>query len=297
MTTLLTACKVYLMIAITGATGQLGRLVIAALLERIDASDVIALARDPAKAEDLAELGVDVRHADYSEPATLATALTGVDKLLLISSNELGQRAHQHQAVIDAAKAAGVGLVAYTSVLHADASLLGLAEEHRQTEQALKASGVPYVLLRNGWYSENYLAGVDSALTHKALLGSAEDGRISSAARADYAEAAAVVLTSADQAGKVYELAGDDSYTLSDLAALITQQSGTQVAYQNLPKAEYEAVLISVGLPAPVADLLADSDAAAAQGALFGDEKQLSALIGRPTTPVAVSLEQALAAR
>ena len=297
MTTLLISRKVYPMIAITGATGQLGRLVITALLERVPADQLVALVRDPQKAQDIAELGVDVRHADYSQPATLATAFIGVEKLLLISSNELGQRAVQHQAVIDAAKAAGVKLLAYTSVLHADTSALGLAEEHRQTEQALQASGVPYVLLRNGWYSENYLASVGSALAHNALLGSAEEGRISSASRADYAAAAAVVLTSADQAGKVYELAGDESYTLSELAALISQQSGTQVAYQNLPQAEFEAVLVSVGLPAPVADLLANSDAAAAKGALFGDEQQLSKLIGRPTTPITVSLQQTLAAQ
>lgn len=285
------------MIAITGATGQLGRLVIAALLERVPADQLVALVRDPHKPQDIAELGVDVRQADYSLPATLASALVGIDRLLLISSNELGQRATQHQAVIDAAKAAGVQLLAYTSVLHAEGSALGLAEEHRQTEQALHASGVPYALLRNGWYHENYLASVGAALAHNALLGSAERGRIASASRADYAQAAAVVLTSSEQAGKVYELAGDDSYTLSDLAALITQQSGTQVAYQNLPKAEYEAVLLSVGLPAAVADLLADSDAAAAKGALFDDGKQLSTLIGRPTTPVAVALQQTLDAQ
>ncbi|MGI4840910.1 MAG: SDR family oxidoreductase [Janthinobacterium lividum] len=283
------------MIAITGATGQLGRLVITALLERVPAAQVVALVRDPQKAEDIAELGVDVRHADYNQPGTLGAALAGVEKLLLISSNELGQRANQHRAVIDAARAAGVKLVAYTSVLHADTSALGLAEEHRQTEQALQASGVPYVLLRNGWYSENYLAGVASALAHNALLGSAGEGRISSASRADYAAAAAVVLTGNDHAGKVYELAGDDSYTLSQLAALIAQQSGTEVAYRNLPQAEYEKVLVDAGLPEPVAELLADSDAAAAKGALFDDEKQLSALIGRPTTPVAVSLQHALA--
>lgn len=297
MTFPLTARKVYHMIAITGATGQLGRLVIAALLERVPAAQLVALVRAPQKAQDIAELGVDVRHADYSQPATLATALQGVTRLLLISSNELGQRAQQHQAVIDAAKTANVELLAYTSVLHADASALGLAGEHRETEQALKASGIPHALLRNGWYSENYLAGVPAAVAHHALLGSAEEGRIASAPRADYAEAAAVVLTGAGQAGKVYELAGDDSYTLSELAALITEQSGTEVAYKNLPQAEYEAALISVGLPAPVADLLADSDAAAAKGALFDDGKQLSALIGRPTTPIAEALKQSLHAQ
>lgn len=278
------------MIAVTGATGQLGRLVIQALLSRVPASAITALVRDPAKAEDLAELGVDVRQADYSQPQTLTAALEGVDKLLLISSNELGQRVAQHRAVIDAAKAAGVSLLAYTSVLHADVSRLGLAAEHRDSEQALIASGVPYVLLRNGWYSENYLASVPSAVEHGALLGSAGDGRISSAARNDYAEAAAVVLSSEGHANRVYELAGDDSYSLGDLAALISSKAGKPVVYQNLPQTEFEKILLSVGLPAPLAELLADSDAAAAQGALFDDGRQLSELLGRPTVPVAQSL-------
>lgn len=278
------------MIAVTGATGQLGRLVIQALLGRVPASTITALVRDPAKAEDLAELGVDVRQADYSQPQTLTAALEGVDKLLLISSNELGQRVAQHRAVIDAAKAAGVSLLAYTSVLHADVSRLGLAAEHRDSEQALIASGVPYVLLRNGWYSENYLASVPSAVEHGALLGSAGDGRISSAARNDYAEAAAVVLSSEGHANRVYELAGDDSYSLGELAALISSKAGKPVVYQNLPQTEFEKILLSVGLPAPLAELLADSDAAAAQGALFDDGRQLSKLLGRPTVPVAQSL-------
>lgn len=278
------------MIAVTGATGQLGRLVIQALLARVPASTITALVRDPAKAEDLAELGVDVRQADYSQPQTLTAALEGVDKLLLISSNELGQRVAQHRAVIDAAKAAGVSLLAYTSVLHADVSRLGLAAEHRDSEQALIASGVPYVLLRNGWYSENYLASVPSAVEHGVLLGSAGDGRISSAARSDYAEAAAVVLSSEGHANRVYELAGDDSYSLGDLAALISSKAGKPVVYQNLPQTEFEKILLSVGLPAPLAELLADSDAAAAQGALFDDGRQLSELLGRPTVPVAQSL-------
>lgn len=280
------------MIAVTGATGQLGRLVIQALLSRVPASDITALVRDPAKAQDLAELGVDVRQADYSQPQTLTAALEGVDKLLLISSNELGQRVAQHRAVIDAAKAAGVSLLAYTSVLHADVSKLGLAAEHRDTEQALIASGVPYVLLRNGWYTENYLASVPAAVEHGALLGSAQDGRISSAARRDYAQAAAIVLSAEGHANTVYELAGDDSYTLTELAAMIAAKAGKPVVYQNLPQAEFEKILVSVGLPAPLAELLADSDAAAAHGALFDDSRQLSQLIGRATVPVAQSLAE-----
>ncbi|MDE1164641.1 MAG: SDR family oxidoreductase [Pseudomonas sp.] len=282
------------MIAITGATGQLGRLVITELLGRVPATDVVALVRDPAKAQDLAAQGVTVRPFDYNQPASLAEALAGVDRLLLVSSNEIGQRGQQHKAVIQAAKQAGVKLVAYTSVLHADTSSLGLAAEHLETERALSQSGIPHVLLRNGWYNENYTAGIPSALEHGALLGAAGEGKIASAARADYAAAAAVVLTSEGQAGKVYELAGDQAYTLAELAAHVAQQSGKRVVYNNLPQADYRAVLIQVGLPQVIAELLSDSDAAAAKGALFDGAKQLSRLIGRPTTPIADSVGQAL---
>lgn len=278
------------MIAITGASGELGRLVIKCLLERISADQITGLIRDSSKAQGLVDLGVALRHADYNEPGTFAEALKGVDTLLLISSNETGVRTTQHRTVIDAAKASGIKLIAYTSVLHADVSSLGLAADHRDTEEALRESGIPYVLLRNGWYSENYLANVPSALEHGVLLGSAADGRISSAPRADYAEAAAVVLTTEGQAGKVYELAGDSSYTLSDLASMISQNTEKPVIYQDLPQSEFEAVLSSIGLPAGLAALLADSDAAAAQGALYDDSGMLSALIERPTTPVLDSL-------
>lgn len=219
------------MIAITGASGELGRLVIKCLLERISADQITGLIRDSSKAQGLVDLGVALRHADYNEPGTFAEALKGVDTLLLISSNETGVRTTQHRTVIDAAKASGFKLIAYTSVLHADVSSLGLAADHRDTEEALRESGIPYVLLRNGWYSENYLANVPSALEHGVLLGSAADGRISSAPRADYAEAAAVVLTTEGQAGKVYELAGDSSYTLSDLASMISQNTEKPVIY------------------------------------------------------------------
>ena len=282
------------MIAITGATGQLGRLVIDALLQRVPASEVLALVRDPLKARDLTALGVTVRQADYSQPQTLATALLGVERLLLISSNEIGQRTVQHRAVIDAAKAAGVKLLAYTSVLRADTSALGLAAEHLATEQALRASGLDHVLLRNGWYSENYSAGLPTALEHGVLLGAAGQGRIASAARADYAEAAAVVLTSEGQAGRVYELAGDSAYTLEQLAAQTARQSGKPLVYQNLSQEEYQAALLGIGLPEGFAVLLADSDAAAAKGALFDDGQQLSRLIGRGTTPIADSVAAAL---
>lgn len=282
------------MIVITGATGQLGRLVIAALLKKVPAASLVAAVRNVEKARDIAALGVQVRQADYSQPASWDAALQGADKVLLISSSEIGQRAQQHRAVIDAAQRAGVKLLAYTSVLHADTSVLGLAGEHRETEAAIRASGLPFVLLRNGWYTENYAMGVPAALSLGAVYGCAGDGRISSAARADYAEAAAVVLTSADQAGKVYELAGDSSYTLSEFAAEISRQSGKAINYVNLPEAEYKKALLGAGLPEFLAELLANSDSGVSKGALFDEGKQLSQLIGRPTSALETAVRAAL---
>lgn len=282
------------MIVVTGATGQLGHLVIAALLKKVPAAQIVAAVRNVEKAKDLAALGVQVRQADYNQPASWDAALKGADKVLLISSSEIGQRARQHKAVIDAARRAGVKLLAYTSVLHADRSVLGLADEHRETEAHIRASGVPYVLLRNGWYTENYAMGVPTALSMGAVYGCAGDGRISSAARADYAEAAAVVLTSEGQAGKTYELAGDSAYTLSEFAAEISRQSGKAINYVNLPEAEYKKALLGAGLPELLAQLLADSDTGVSKGALFDESKQLSELIGRATTPMAASVKAAL---
>ncbi|GFM87902.1 NAD(P)-dependent oxidoreductase [Pseudomonas cichorii] len=284
------------MIVVTGATGQLGRLVIEQLLKRVPSSQIIAAVRSPEKAADLAALGIQIRQADYSQPSTLDGALTGAQKVLLISSSEIGQRLPQHKAVIDAAKRAGIKLLAYTSVLHADTSVLGLAQEHVETEAALRDSGVPTVILRNGWYHENYTAGIPAALGLGSVYGCAGDGRISSAARNDYAEAAAVVLTSNEnQAGRVHELAGDESYTLADFAAQVSQQSGKTLPYVNLPQADYQGALEQAGLPQAIAHLLADSDTGASKGALHDDSHQLSALIGRATTPVSVSIAAALA--
>ena len=282
------------MIVITGATGQLGRLVIQSLLAKLPATQIVAAVRNPARAVDLAAQGVQIRQADYTDPASLVTAFQGAEKVLLISSSEIGQRAAQHRNVIDAAKKAGVSLVAYTSILHADRSPLGLAAEHAATEAYLREPGMPNVLLRNGWYTENYLASVPPALQHGAFIGSAGEGRISSAARADYAEAAAVALTAPAQAGKVYELAGDDSYTLTEFAAELSRQSGKPVPYVNLPEADYKAALLGAGLPEPIANLLADSDVGASKGGLFDDQHQLSALIGRPTTSLAALMPAAL---
>lgn len=280
------------MIVITGATGQLGRLVIESLLEKVPAASIVAAVRNVDKAQDLAALGVQVRHADYNQPESWNAALQGAEKVLLISSSEVGQRTPQHQTVIDAAKREGVKLLAYTSILTADTSVLKLADEHRETEAAIQASGLPSVLLRNGWYTENYTMGVPTALSHGAVYGCAGEGRVASAGRADYAEAAAVVLTSENQAGKVYELAGDSAYTLSELAAEIARQSGKAIDYVNLSETEYTNVLLGAGVPQAFAELLSDSEAGVAKGALFDDRKQLSKLIGRPT----LSLEAAVKA-
>lgn len=279
------------MFVITGASGQLGRQVITELLKKLPAAEIVAAVRDPNKVADLVAQGVQVRVADYNQPTTLESAFKGAEKVLLISSNELGKRVTQHSHVVDAAQKAGVKLLAYTSILHADSSPLALAEEHKGTEALIKASGLPYVLLRNGWYTENYLASVPTALQHGVLIGSAANGQISSAARADYAAAAAMVLTKVNQAGKVYELAGDDAYTLTDLAAEISRQSGKHVTYQNLPKAEFKNALIGAGLPEAFAELLADFDLGASQGGLFDNSHQLSQLIGRPTTPLTTMIK------
>ena len=287
------------MIVITGATGQLGRLVIQSLLERGAApASLVAAVRQPARAADLAALGVQVRQADYEQPETLQTAFAGAEKVLLISSSELGRRAAQHRAVIEAARAAGVALLAYTSVLRADTSELGLAGEHRETEAMLAASGLPHVVLRNGWYTENYLASVPATLQHGVLLGSAGAGRIASAARADYAAAAAAVLLApaAEQAGRVHELAGAPAWTLAEFAAELGRLSGRSIPYQDLPPAEYQGILAGAGLPGPLAELLADSDACASRGALDGSDAALRALIGRPATPWTAQLAAALAA-
>lgn len=282
------------MIAITGATGQLGQRVIDTLLNTVAAQEIVAIVRNPAKATALSTRGVQVRAADYNDAAALTAALAGVEKLLLISSSEIGQRATQHRNVIDAAKTAGVKLIAYTSLLHADRSPLGLADEHVATEKMLADAGIPYVLLRNGWYTENYLASVPPALEHGVFIGSAGDGKIASASRQDYAEAAAKVLTLDNQAGRVYELAGDHAWTLRDLTALLSKETGKTVAYQNLSEADFAAALTGAGLPEGFAKLLADSDIGASKGGLFDGSHQLSALIGRPTTSLEASLRESL---
>lgn len=279
------------MIAITGATGQLGQHVIESLLKTVPASQIVAIVRNPAKATTLSQQGITVRQADYSDEAALTTALQGIDKLLLISSSEVGQRAPQHRNVINAAQAAHVKFIAYTSLLHADTSPLGLADEHVATEKMLAESGIAYALLRNGWYTENYLASAPAALEHGVFIGAAGEGKIASATRADYAAAAARVISEDGHAGKTYELAGDAGWTLSQLAAELAKQSGKKVVYQNLSEADFAAALKGVDLPAGLADMLADSDTGASKGGLFDDSHTLSKLIGRPTTSLADSVK------
>ncbi|MGK3495739.1 SDR family oxidoreductase [Citrobacter youngae] len=279
------------MIAITGATGQLGQHVIESLLKTVPASQIVAIVRNPAKATALSQQGITVRQADYSDETAFTAALQGIDKLLLISSSEVGQRAPQHRNVINAAKAAHVKFIAYTSLLHAGTSPLGLADEHIATEKMLAESGIAYALLRNGWYTENYLASAPAALEHGVFIGAAGEGKIASATRADYAAAAARVISEDGHAGKTYELAGDAGWTLSQLAAELAKQSGKKVVYQNLSETDFAAALKGFGLPAGLADMLADSDTGASKGGLFDDSHTLSKLIGRPTTSLADSVK------
>ena len=280
-------------IAITGATGQLGRIVIEQLKEKVPAGDIIALVRSRGKA---ADLEVEVREADYEKPETLENALQGVDTLLLISGNEIGKRAAQHDNVIQAARKAGVTLIVYTSLLHADRSSLSLAPDHLATETALQESGLSFTILRNGWYTENYTASIKGALDGGAFPGSAGAGKISSAPRRDYAAAAVAVLTTGGHEGNVYELAGDEAYTLQELAAEISGQSGNPIPYRDLPEAGYAALLVSFGLPEAFAKSIAGWDVSASEGALFDDQRQLSRLIRRPTTRMPEVVAEALKA-
>jgi NAD(P)H dehydrogenase (quinone) len=282
------------MFAITGATGHLGRLTIAALLKRVTADRVVALVRDPSRAADLASSKIEMRHFDYDNPAALGSALAGVERLLLISSNDIGSRVPQHRAVIDAAIAAGIGFVAYTSVLNADNNPLVVAPSHRETEAMLRDSGLPHAILRNGWYHENYLLGAEAAIAHGALLGSTGDGHISGAARADYAEAAAAVLVAGPKAAGTHELAGDEAYTLTDVAAALADASGRRVTYRDLPEADYAFALEQSGIPASFAAILAGLSAGAAGGILTDDSRTLSRLIGRPTTSLQAVVRAAI---
>ena len=281
-------------IAITGATGQLGNLVIEQLLQLTAAQNIVVLVRNVDKAEHFKVQGIELREFDYDRPETLVPALSGIDKLLLISANEIGRRTPQHQAVINAAKVASVPYLAYTSLLRADTSPLGLAQEHRETEKLIQDSGITYTFLRNNWYSENYLAGVAHTIEIGTLFGAAQDGRISSASRIDYAEAAAKVLTSTGHENKTYELAGSESFSLSDLATFIGQAVNKDIIYQNLSAEEYTQGLTQAGLPAGLVDVIVDADIQTIQGAMYSDSKDLEQLIGHKTTSIQDAIKAAL---
>ncbi|MET8002662.1 NmrA family NAD(P)-binding protein [Nonomuraea glycinis] len=282
-------------LVVTGATGRLGRLVVEALLERgVAPSEIIATGRDIKKINDLADRGVTVRQADFDEPDGLAAAFAGGDKLLLVSTNAVGQRFAGHRAAIDAARAAGVSLVAYTSITRADTSGVKLAVEHRETEQYLRDSGIPFTFLRNSWYLENYTSGLAGYLEQGGVAGSADDGRVSAASLADYAEAAAAVLATEGHAGAVYELGGDEAFTLAELAAQIGAASGREITYTDMPAQRFAELLTSVGLPKGYAEVLADADQGLGRGELFTDSGDLRRLIGRPTTTLSEAIAAAL---
>jgi len=280
-------------IGITGASGQLGRLVVEELKQRVNPENVIALVRSPEK---VADLGIGARGFDYSKPSGLADALKGIDRLLMISSSEVGQRKQQHENIILAAQKADIQWIVYTSLLHANESSLSLAPEHLATEELLKSSGIPHTILRNGWYTENYTVSIPAAIKSGSLMGSAGHGKISSAPREDYAEAASIVLTGEGHVGKVYELAGDLAYTLKDLAAEVSRQTGKDIPYNNLTEGEYAGALKSLGIPKGLAQAIASWDIGVSKGDLFDDKKVLSRLLGRPSIPMAETVKKALLA-
>lgn len=284
-------------IVVTGATGQLGRHVLEALLERgVPAADIVAAGRSVEKLADFSARGVRVQHMDYADPDSVAEALKGARRVLLISGSEVGRRVEQHRTVINAAKAEGVELLAYTSIANADTTGMLLADEHKATEALLRESGVPFVLLRNGWYLENYTEQLPGTLAQGALAGSAGEGKVSGAARADYAHAAAAVLVADGQAGKVYELGGDEAFSMADLASEITAATGKPVRYNNLPTEDYVGLLTGVGVPEAFAGILADSDLGIARGDLLVSTGDLRRLIGRPTTSLGQAVRAAAAA-
>ena len=272
------------MIVVTGSSGKLGRHVIDALLETTPAARIVAVARDPAKIDDLARRGVVVRRGDYDDPASLSAAFAGAERLLLVSSSEVGRRVAQHGAAIEAAKHARVPHLVYTSILKADSNRMGLAVEHKATEGAIRASGLPFTFLRNGWYIENYTENLAPALAHGTLIGAAGDGRIYAAARADFARAAATVLTKPGHENAIYELGGDHSFTMIELAAEVSEWAGRTIGYTNLPAEAYAQALIGAGVPAAFAEVLADCDLGIARGDLVVTSGDLHRLIGRDTT-------------
>lgn len=280
-------------IVVTGATGHLGRHVVTQLLEKVPAEQITAVVRDEAKAADLAARGVKLAVADYNAPETFGSVFAAGDKVLLISGNEFDKgRPAQHQVVIDAAKAAGVALLAYTS---APGSLTAsLADDHRATEKALLASGLTYVLLRNGWYHEVYTENLAPVLAHSAVTAAAGEGRVSTAGRADYAAAAVAVLTGEGHENKTYELGGDESWSQAEYAAELSRQTGKEIGYNPVSVETLIGILSGAGLPEPVAALFAGVDASIEKGELLITSGDLTRLIGRPATPVSEAIAAAL---
>ena len=279
--------------AVTGATGKLGRLVLDEMLQKVAPGQIVALARDPAALADYAMKGVEVRQADYDDPASLDAALQGVDRVLLISGNAVGQRGRQHGHAIAAAKKAGASYLAYTSILNARESKLALAPEHKETEELLEKSGLNHDVLRMPWYSDNYVGGLAPAIEAGAVYGASGQGRFSTASRADLAAGAAAALVDG-KGGDIYELAGDTSWTMDDFAAEVSKHSGKPVKYVNQSEADYAKTLEGAGLPPPVAALLASTSYLAGEGQLYNDQRQLSQLSGRPTTPIGETIKAAL---
>ncbi|MCX4520488.1 SDR family oxidoreductase [Streptomyces anulatus] len=283
-------------IVVTGATGALGRLVVEALLTSVPAGEIVAVVRDKEKAATLAARGVELRIADYDRPESLAGAFRSGDRVLLISGSEVGKRVAQHTAVVDAAKAAGVAQLAYTGVLGGPDADFTLADEHKATERLILGSGLPYTFLRNGWYTENYTANLAPVLEHRAVLANAGEGRVASAARADYAAAAAAVLTGDGHLNTAYELSGDTAWSLAEYAALLSELTGEEIPYKNVPAAAHQEVLVAAGLPEGFAATLVDVDEAIGRGRLAGTSGDLARLMGRPTTPLAETVRAALSA-
>ena len=281
--------------AVTGASGPFGRHAIAGLIESgVAANDIVALVRTPSKVADPSEQGVQVRAADYSAPETLDAALAGVDTLLLVSGSEVGQRVAQHSNVIDAAKNAGVSRIAYTSVLRAETSELVLAPEHKATEEALRASGVAFTILRNGWYIENYLGQVEQSKAMGEIVGASGDGRVSAATRADFAAAAAAALVQPGHENAVYELGGAPAFTMTEFAAALSAATGTSIAYRDVTPEEHTAILESVGLDAGTAGFVTALEVGTKRGDLFTDSDDLQRLLGRESTPFAEALASAV---
>lgn len=283
-------------IVVTGATGALGRLVVETLLTSVPAGEVVAVVRDKEKAATLAARGVELRIADYDRPESLAGAFRSGDRVLLISGSEVGKRVAQHTAVVDAAKAAGVAQLAYTGVLGGPDADFTLADEHKATERLILDSGLPYTFLRNGWYTENYTANLAPVLEHRAVLANAGEGRVASASRADYAAAAAAVLTGDGHLNTAYELSGDTAWSLAEYAALLSELTGEEIPYKNVPAAAHQEVLVAAGLPEGFAAILVDVDEAIGRGRLAGTSGDLARLMGRPTTPLAETVRAALPA-